>query len=220
MKILFEDERIIVVVKSPGEPSQADKTGDVDIASMLKDKCGCDVFVVHRLDRPVGGVMVYAKDAKTAATFTDSLKDLSMNKKYFAVVCGKPEKEKCELVDYIVTDKRRNISKTVNGPKVKGAKEAKLYYEVISYNKEEDLSLLNVKLFTGRHHQIRVQLSSMGNPIWGDIKYNKDFLRKRAMPALWSYSLEVNHPEKGILTFEEYPSEKPFDIFEKFLKNY
>ena len=220
MKVLYEDEKIIVVVKSPGEPSQADKTGDADIATILKEKCNCDIFVVHRLDRPVGGVMVYAKDTKTAAVFTDSLKDLSMNKKYFAVVSGKPAKEKSELINYIVTDTRKNISKIVNGPKVKGAREAKLYYEVIAYDEEENLSLLDIKLFTGRHHQIRVQLSAMGNPIWGDIKYNNVFFRKRTMPALWSYSLEINHPEKGIHVFKEYPSEKPFDIFEKFLKNY
>ena len=220
MKVLYEDEKIIVVVKSPGEPSQADKTGDKDIATILKEKSGCDIFVVHRLDRPVGGVMVYAKDAKTAAFFTDSLKDLSMNKKYLAVVNGKPSKEKSELINYIVTDTRKNLSKTVNGPKVKGAKEAKLYYEVIAYDKDADLSLLDIKLYTGRHHQIRVQLSSMGTPIWGDIKYNKTFLRKRTLPALWSYSLEINHPDKGILIFKENPSEKPFDNFEKILKNY
>ncbi|MBE6008594.1 MAG: RNA pseudouridine synthase [Lachnospiraceae bacterium] len=220
MRILFEDEKIIVVLKSPGEPSQADKTGDADIASMLKEKCGCDIFVVHRLDRPVGGVMVYAKDSVTAASFTASLKHMSMNKRYLAVVNGKPAKEKSELINYIISDTRKNISKIVTGPKVKGAKEARLYYEVLAYDKDEDLSLLDIKLFTGRHHQIRVQLSSMGNPIWGDIKYNKAFLRKRTMPALWSYSLEINHPEKGILTFKEYPIDKPFDIFEKNLKTY
>ncbi len=220
MKIIYEDEKVIVVVKMPGEPSQADKTGDKDIVAMIKEECGAGVYVVHRLDRPVGGVMVYGKDAETAAALTESLKLFTMGKRYFAVVNGRPEKEKGEIIDYIVSDTRKNISKIVNGPKVKGAKEAKLYYEVVAYDEENDLSLLDIKLFTGRHHQIRVQLANMGTPIWGDIKYNKLFLRKRVMPALWSYYVGFEHPTKGMLSFEEYPSQFPFDIFEKYQKNY
>lgn len=218
MRILFEDENIIVIVKMPGEPSQPDKTGDNDILTMLCEHSGKEVFVVHRLDRPVGGVMVYAKDKTTAAQLTESLKDFSMGKKYLAVVCGKPEKNEDELLDYIVADTRKNVSKVVNGPRVKGAKEARLCYEAVAYDKKNNLSLLNIKLFTGRHHQIRVQLANMGTPIWGDIKYNKEFLRKKVMPALWSYCLEIKHPKKGILCFKEYPEQVPFDIFEKNFK--
>ena len=218
MKILFEDDNIIVVVKEAGEPSQADKTGDKDIPSLIKELTGNDVFVVHRLDRPVGGVMVYAKNSLTAANLTQALKDSAMNKRYFAVVKGKVSESSKELIDYIITDTRKNVSKVVNGPKVKGAKEAKLFYSVVSYDDKADLSLLDIKLFTGRHHQIRVQLSNMGNPIWGDVKYNKDFLRKRAFPALWSYSLDINHTDKETINFTAYPSAYPFDIFANFLK--
>jgi len=220
MNVLFEDENIIVIVKEPGEPSQADKTGDKDIPMLIKEQKGTDVFVVHRLDRPVGGVMVYAKDAKTASLLTQQLKESTMNKKYYAVVNGKPDKDSKEVLNYIITDTRKNISKVVSGPKVKGAKEARLNYSVIDYDNEKDISLLDVELFTGRHHQIRVQLSSEGIPIWGDIKYNKSFLRKRTLPALWSYSLEINHPEKGKLIFVKLPEKEPFSFFEKSLKKY
>ncbi len=212
MKILFENENLIVVVKAPGEASQPDKTGDRDVLTELSEYCGKEVFVIHRLDRPVGGVMVYGKNQKTAASLTQSLKDFDMGKKYFAVVEGKPENDKCELINYIAVDRRKNVSKIVNGSKVKGAKEARLFYEVVSYDKEKNLSLIDIKLFTGRHHQIRVQLANMGNPIWGDVKYNKNFLRKRAFPALWAYSLEFEY-ENEVMSFKEMPKQEPFDLF-------
>lgn len=214
MDIIYEDKNIITVVKAPGEPSQPDKTGDRDILTELREHTGGEVFVVHRLDRPVGGVMVYAKSSSAAAYLTESLKKPDAGKIYLAAVNGKPEKENGNLTDFIVTDKRNNVSKTVPS-KTKGAKEARLYYKVLEYNAENDLSLIMVKLFTGRHHQIRVQLSAMGNPIWGDIKYNKNFQKVKTFPALWSYSLSVNIPDKGMAEFKAYPEQVPFNIFEK-----
>lgn len=218
MNILYEDDNIIAVVKMPGEPSQPDKTGDRDLASMLKDYTGGDIFVVHRLDRPVGGVMVYAKNGTSAARLSEEFKNPLTGKNYLAVVNGMPEKNDCDLTDYIFTDKRKNVSLVVS-PKTKGAKEARLHYEVIEYNEENNLSLLNIKLFTGRHHQIRVQLSAMGTPIWGDIKYNKNFKKAKTLPALWSYSISGWITDKGAAEFKAYPEQYPFNIFKNFKKN-
>lgn len=215
MKIIFEDENLIAVIKDPGEPSQGDKTGDEDIVTKLSAHTGKEVFVVHRLDRPVGGVMVYAKNKKSAAYLSEALKETEMGKRYMAVVCGKPKNESGDLKNYIAVDSRKNISKIVNGPKVMGAKEALLSYKMAAYDEKSDLSLLDIKLYTGRHHQIRVQLANMGNPIWGDVKYNKTFLRKKVFPALWSYEVEIKTEDKGIISFREMPLQHPFDIFEK-----
>lgn len=219
MDIIYEDKNVIAVVKAPGEPSQPDKTGDRDIVTELSGHTSGEVFVVHRLDRPVGGVMVYAKNSSAAAYLTVSLKKPDAGKIYLAVVNGKPENESGDLTDFIVTDKRKNVS-SVAAPKTKGAKEARLHYDVIEYNAENGLSLLKIKLFTGRHHQIRVQLSAMGNPIWGDIKYNKNFQKAKTFPALWSYILSVKIPDKGMAEFKTYPEQAPFNIFEKILKIY
>lgn len=220
MKIIFEDENLIAVVKEPGEPSQGDKTGDEDIVTKLSARTGSEVFVVHRLDRPVGGVMVYAKNKRSAAYLSEALKETEMGKRYMAVVCGKVKNDSGSLKNYIAVDSRKNISKIVTGPKVMGAKEALLSYNKVAYDSENDLTLLDIKLFTGRHHQIRVQLANMGNPIWGDVKYNRAFLRKKAFPALWSYEVEIKTEDGGIISFREMPTQYPFDIFEIFLKKY
>ena len=173
LKVLFEDNHIIVVEKPPNVPSQSDKTGDVDMLSIVKEyikekyqKPG-NVYLglVHRLDRPVGGVMVFAKTSKAASRLSEQVREKTFKKKYLAVVDGKLDKEEGTLEDYLYKDERNNMSKVVSASK-KGAKLAKLNYKVLAYNEIKNLSLLEIKLHTGRHHQIRVQLAYFGHSIW------------------------------------------------------
>ena len=177
LKVIYEDNHIIVVEKTPNIPSQADKTGDMDMLTLVKNyikekynKPG-NVYLglVHRLDRPVGGVMVFAKTSKAASRLSEQVRTKSLKKIYLAVVDGKVEKVKGTLEDYLYKDERNNISKVVKATK-KNAKLAKLDYEVLKYNEVKDLSLIKVNLHTGRHHQIRVQLSNFGHSIFGDQK--------------------------------------------------
>lgn len=155
MKVLYEDNHIIVVEKEPNIPSQADKTGDIDMLSLVKqyvkekyNKPG-EVYIglVHRLDRPVGGVMVFAKTSKAASRLSDQVREKIFKKKYLAVVDGRFEQSKGILEDYLYKDERNNISKVVNKDK-KNAKLAKLDYEVLNYDDKRDLSLVKIDLHT------------------------------------------------------------------------
>lgn len=211
LKVLFEDNHIIVVEKSPNIPSQADKTEDIDMLSIVKQyikekyqKPG-NVYLglVHRLDRPVGGVMVFAKTSKSASRLSDQIRQKIFQKKYLAVVDGKIVQEEGKLEDYLYKDERNNISKVVNKDK-KNAKLAKLNYKVIKYDEVKDLSLLEINLHTGRHHQIRVQLANFGHSIFGDQKYGKRGQGKQI--ALWAYEISFEHPiTKEVLTFKDLP---------------
>ena len=211
LKVLYEDNHIIIVEKKPNIPSQADKTGDIDMLTLIKDylkekynKPG-NVYLglVHRLDRPVGGVMVFAKTSKAASRLSEEVRNKTFEKKYLAVVDGKFEKEAGTLEDYLYKDERNNISKVVNSTK-KNAKFAKLDYEVVVYDEVKDLSLVKVNLHTGRHHQIRVQLSNSKHSIFGDQKYGTRGKGKQI--ALWAYELKIVHPTtKKEMVFKDLP---------------
>lgn len=199
LEVIYEDNHIIVVKKQPNIPSQADKTEDVDMLTLIKDyikekynKPG-NVYLglVHRLDRPVGGVMVFAKTSKAASRLSEQVRVKSFKKKYLAVVDGKFEKTKGVLEDYLYKDERKNMSFVVKKDK-KGAKLAKLDYELLAYNEVKKLSLLKVNLHTGRHHQIRVQLAHSEHSIFGDQKYGSRGKGKQI--ALWAYKLTIHHP--------------------------
>ena len=155
MKVLYEDNHIIVVEKKPNIPSQADKTGDIDMLSLVKqyvkekyNKPG-EVYIglVHRLDRPVGGIMVFARTSKAASRLSEQIRNKTFKKKYLAVVDGKFENKRGSLEDYLYKDERNNISKVVNKDK-KNAKLAKLDYEVLNYDGKRDLSLVKIDLHT------------------------------------------------------------------------
>lgn len=211
LKVIYEDNHIIVVEKKPNIPSQGDKTNDIDMLTIVKqyikekyNKPG-EVYLglIHRLDRPVGGVMVFAKTSKAAARLSEQVRNKIFKKKYLTIVDGKMEKEKDSLEDYLLKNEKNNLSKVVN-EKTKNAKQAKLDYEVLTYNDEINLSVLKIDLHTGRHHQIRVQLSSRGHSIYGDQKYG---IRGRGKQiALWAYSLTILHPiSKEEMTFVSIP---------------
>lgn len=211
LKILYEDNHIIVVEKKPNIPSQADKTEDIDMLTIIKNyikekynKPG-NVYLglVHRLDRPVGGVMVFAKTSKAASRLSEQVRNKTLKKEYLAVVDGKLEKQEGILEDYLYKDERNNVSKVVNENK-KNAKFAKLDYKVLAYNEVKNLSLVKINLHTGRHHQIRVQLSHFNHSIFGDQKYGTRGKGKQI--ALWAYKLTINHPiTKEEMVFEDYP---------------
>ena len=211
LKVIYEDNHIIVVEKKPNIPSQSDKTGDIDMLSIVKSyikekyqKPG-NVYLglIHRLDRPVGGIMIFAKTSKAASRLSNEVREKVFKKKYLAVVDGKLDKKEGVLEDYLYKDERNNISKVVKKEK-KNAKYAKLEYKVLKYNKIKDLSLLEINLHTGRHHQIRVQLSNMGHSIFGDQKYGTRGRGKQI--ALWAYELTIIHPTtKEKMTFTDMP---------------
>ena len=211
LKVIYEDNHIIVVEKKPNVPSQADKTGDVDMLTIIKkyikekyNKPG-NVYLglVHRLDRPVGGVMIFAKTSKSASRLSNQVREKVFKKKYLAVVDGKIENKSGTLEDYLYKDERNNISKVVSKEK-KNSKFAKLDYEVLKYNEIKDLSLVKVNLHTGRHHQIRVQLANFGHSIFGDQKYGTRGKGKQI--ALWAYELTIIHPiTKEEMTFKDLP---------------
>ena len=211
LKIIYEDNHIIVVEKPVNVPSQSDKTGDKDLLTMIKEylkekyhKQGeAYLGLVHRLDRPVGGVMVYAKTSKAAARLSEQIRQKQFSKKYLVIVDGKMEQKQGILEDYLWKNERTNTSKVVEEG-TKNSKYAKLKYEVLKYVPETNLSVLKITLETGRHHQIRVQLSHAGHSIYGDQKYGSRGKGKQI--ALWAYELSFIHPiTKEKLNFTDMP---------------
>lgn len=217
IKILYEDNHLLVVVKPAGIPSQADKTGDQDMLTLLKEyvkekynKPG-DVYLglVHRLDRMTAGVMVFARTSKAASRLSKNIREGDFKKKYIAVVNGKMNKNEQNVLleDYLVKNEKTNTSSTCNKD-VKNAKLASLNYTVIDnfkYN-DKNYSYVEVKLNTGRHHQIRVQMSNIGHPLYGDLKYGIKYNKKGQDLALFAYSLCFFHPTKDeVMEFKTFP---------------
>lgn len=212
--IIFEDNHLLVVTKPPNILSQGDYTGDVDMLTILKEdikvryKKPNNVYLglVHRLDRPVGGVMVFAKTSKCAARLSEQIRNQRFKKIYMAVIHGKPKKEKDTLIHYLLKDNKTNIVSTVEKD-VKGAKEAIIDYEVI--NTVKDLSLVKINLHTGRPHQVRVQFSAIGHPIYGDHRYGVNHKRGKEQIALWAYEVSCEHPTlKERMSFTSLPESK------------
>jgi 23S rRNA pseudouridine1911/1915/1917 synthase len=209
LNILYEDNHIIVVVKEPNIPVQEDASKDVDLLTMIKEyvkdkynKPG-NVYIglVHRLDRPVGGVMVFTRSSKAASRLCNQIRLNDFDKRYMALVHGKMENSSGTLKDYLLKDESTNTSKVVK----KGlGKEAILDYKILNYDKNKNMSLLEVNLHTGRHHQIRVQLSHIKHPIYGDQRYGNDEVGIQI--HLWAYKLTFAHPvTKEVMTFENVP---------------
>ncbi|SFB07298.1 23S rRNA pseudouridine1911/1915/1917 synthase [Lentibacillus halodurans] len=223
--IIYEDNHLLVVEKPVNIPVQEDSTNDKDLLTMLKDdikvryqKPG-NVFLalVHRLDRPVGGVMVFAKTSKAASRLSDAIRREAFEKRYLAVVRGSPSKDRGMLEDYLLKDHRENKVYVVS-QKIKKAKKAVLDYEVIGDS--DGLSLLSINLHTGRPHQIRVQLASIGCPIYGDQKYGQKVNQPGQQIALWSHTLAFEHPTKKDTTKSESfpPKVYPWIIWQDFCK--
>lgn len=223
LNILYEDNHIIVVLKPQNVLSQGDSTQDKSLLDMVKqyikqkyNKPG-NVYVglVHRLDRPTGGVMVFAKTSKAADRLAQQMKEKSFSKKYLAVVVGAPRYKASRLEHFLKKDENTNVVKVV--PRGEdGAKQAILEYNTIKTL--DKVSLLDVKILTGRSHQIRVQMAQIGCPVFGDVKYKGDTLAKGHNLALWAYELSFLHPiTKKPMTFKCLPPTDlvPWNVFEK-----
>ena len=214
LNILYEDDAIIVCVKEAGVATQTKQIGQKDMESMLRTyrmQKGEPSYigVVHRLDQPVCGVMVFAKTKEVAADLSRQVSTKVADKFYYAVTDGVPEKEKGTLEDYLLRDGKTNLSKVVSS-KTTGAKRAELSYEVLEKNDTQ--ALVKIQLATGRHHQIRVQMANAGCPLVGDRKYNfKEYMQRGSKPmCLCSYKLAFAHPiTKKKMDFE---IENPFEF--------
>lgn len=244
--ILYEDKDIMVCHKPAGIAVQSARIGQKDLVSILNNHLAehgsGTVSVVHRLDQPVEGVLVLAKNAKAAAGLTRQITDGSMEKVYRAVCCvtekakkwylndvQKKKDEVCELTDYLVKDGRTNVSRVAAGNE-QGAKEARLSFRILKSilnesiaeerqkkDEKEQYLLVEIHLDTGRHHQIRVQMANAGLPLYGDQKYNPVWAEKgeRSELALCSVSLSFRHPVSGKkLKFEIVPRKEIFRKFE------
>lgn len=226
MDILYEDNHVIVVLKPANIPSMPDESGDKDMLTMVKEyikekynKPG-NVYVglVHRLDRPTGGVMVFAKTSKAAERLSAEFRDHIAEKTYFAIVKNPLKLKQSKLVNYLYKDEKNNKVSVVP-MSTTGAKKAELDYTTLA--EVDGLSLLKVKLYSGRGHQIRVQLATIGNPIYGDQKYGGDDMPKANL-NLFAVELKFHHPTtKELMVFRAYPpeNEKAWSLFnlEKFL---
>ena len=202
MDVLYEDNHIIVVNKAPGEIVQGDKTGDTPlsetVAAWLKEKYAKpgNVFVgvAHRLDRPVGGVVVFAKTSKALARLNEMFRRGDVHKRYWAITRGTPPEPAAELTHYITTTERNNKSDASPTPRP-GAKEARLRYSTLAEG--DRYRLLEVELLTGRKHQIRVQLSAIGCPIRGDLKYGDRRSNPDGSISLLAREIRFTHPVSG-----------------------
>ncbi|WP_151734549.1 RluA family pseudouridine synthase ['Paenibacillus yunnanensis' Narsing Rao et al. 2020] len=198
-EVLFEDNHLLGIVKPVNIPVQEDATGDADLLSLLKEdvkerynKPG-NVFMglVHRLDRPVGGAMIFAKTSKAASRLSDSVRTHSFRKVYLTVVHGVPRQSKGRLVNTLLKDPKSNTVQIVRKG-TPGGKEAILDYTVLGT--AEGCSLLRIDLLTGRSHQIRVQLAGIGCPLYGDQKYGATVNKPGQQIALWSAVVGFPHP--------------------------
>ncbi len=233
LKVIHEDQDIIVVIKPAGVSSQSDQSLDISmldvVTSYLKLKNKKDskeqrnpyVGLVHRLDKPVGGLMVFAKNHSALKSLNKDMQDGKFDKKYYAITCGEIDLDEKEVEDYMKKSKKSQMAVIVH-KNDEGAKLAKLKYTKIDVkeadeNSEDKLTLIKVDLLTGRFHQIRCQLAHEKFPIWGDKKYNEVHAKKREymLIALWATSLSFTHPgSKKRMTFNaKYPDRYPFDLF-------
>ena len=209
LNILFEDDHVLVVKKDAGIPVQAGKMRMMDLQGLIKNELyrrnrkGGEPYLglIHRLDQPVEGVMVFAKTPFAAGALSEQVTDGRMKKHYLALLCGKPAENSGKLVDYLVKDGRTNTSSVVKEQN-KDAKRAELNYQVLK--RYEDTTLVEVELITGRHHQIRVQMANAGWPLYGDTKYNPKFqdVMEHVQTALCAYKLSFVHPKtKKVMEF-------------------
>ena len=202
LNIVFEDEDILVVKKDAGIPVQAGRMRMMDLQGLIKNELyrrnpkGGEPYLglIHRLDQPVEGLLVFAKTPKAAADLSKQVNDGRMKKQYLALLCGKPSEESGTLVDYLLKDNQTNSSKVVEKG-TKDAKRAELNYRVLK--SEGETTLVEVTLVTGRHHQIRVQMANAGWPLYGDTKYNPAFQTTDTpvQTALCAYQLAFVHPK-------------------------
>lgn len=199
IQILYEDNHLLIVEKPVNVPVQKDRSNDRDVLTAMKmfikkrDRKPGNVYLslVHRLDRPVGGALILAKTSKAASRLANALRKREIERTYVAIVRGKMQKQHDTLTHYLWKDRRRNEVRAVDKT-VKDAKKAILSYTVLEM--KEEMSLVRVSLETGRSHQIRVQLATIGHPLYGDQKYGASVNKVGEQIALWSTNVSFIHP--------------------------
>ncbi len=219
--ILHEDNHIIVVLKPQNVPTCEDESKDRDMLTIIKEyvketynKQG-NVYLglVHRLDRPTGGVMVFAKSSKAASRLSQQLVDGDFEKRYYTVLVGEPKEEKATLTHYLKKNAVNNMV-YVCPQTVSGAKMARLDYTVL--DSKNGVSLTDVRLHTGRSHQIRVQMNAIGTPVYGDMRYGGEKAKKGYL-ALWAYYLSFTHPvskERMVFRVQPPKDNTPWNVFD------
>ncbi len=219
MEVIYEDNHIIVVNKAPGEIVQGDKTGDKPLSEQVKEwikekyaKPG-NVFcgVVHRLDRPVGGLVVFAKTSKGLSRMNEMFRNGDVHKTYWAITKNMPPEQEGTLTHYITTREKINKSYASTTPK-EGALKAQLKYKVIA--RSDRYTLLEINLLTGRKHQIRVQLSAIGCPVKGDLKYGAERSNPDGSISLLARKIQFVHPvsKKEINLTAPLPDDKLWQV--------
>lgn len=225
LQVLYEDNHCIVVDKPNNLPVQADSSGDADLLSMVKEyvkekynKPGTAyIGLVHRLDRPAGGLVVLARTSKAAARLSAQVRSRELGRQYLLVVRGEPKMRAGEIKNYLLKDTAANMVRIVPAA-TEGAKEAVLNYrllQTVNHPSEGKLSLIEASLQTGRSHQIRVQMAGLGCPLYGGQKYGPDLNKKGQQLALHAAKLSFIHPTlKDKRTFISYPPQKaPWTYF-------
>jgi len=190
-RIIYKDDWLLAASKEAGIPSQHDKSGDPALIEMLEKECGGPLFVVHRIDRPASGLVLFARSAKTAGLLSELFRSAAVERRYWAIVGDQPEPTEATLTHRLESRPTGNKTDVVT----EGGREATMKYAVVA--KSERFWLLDVELVTGRHHQIRAQLAAIGCPIRGDLKYRA----RRSIPGggigLHAYRLKLTHPHDG-----------------------
>jgi len=199
LQVLFEDNHIIIVNKRAGDISQGDKTGDTPLSEIVKQyikekynkPSNVYLGVVHRLDRPTSGIIIFAKTSKALERLNKMLREKVIHKTYWAIVKNTPSKTQDTLINYLRKNPKNNKS-TAYKTEIEGSKKAILHYKILK--ELDNYCLLEIDLETGRHHQIRSQLSNIGSPIKGDLKYGFDRSNKDGSIHLHARKIEFIHP--------------------------
>lgn len=224
-EIIYEDREFLVVRKPAGLATQTANVGQADAVSELKNHLKSPYLgVVHRLDQPVEGLLVFARTKRAAAMLSKQLAEGTLHKQYYAVICGKPVKEQGELVDYLYKDVlKTGLAVVVREQELSqypDAKRAVLQYRMLQYSEEADLSLMEIHIDTGRFHQIRAQMSHAGMALAGDAKYGDEAVRKKGEKlgirnvALCAYHIDFLHPvNKQRVCFRIKPEGEAFSCF-------
>ncbi len=217
LNIVYEDDYVIICHKRAGISVETAKIGELDMVSQLRnyknETCGDSyIGVIHRLDQPVEGLLVFAKTPKIAAVLSKQISQKEMKKYYLAILCGTPKVEEEVRTDYLLKNGKTNTSSIVskNTPQ---AKKSELKYKILQT--KDKTSLAEIELYTGRHHQIRVQMANAKLPLWGDVKYNEEFRNQRGVTlALCAYKLSFPHPIiKKNMIFQIEPYNEEFQVY-------
>lgn len=217
VNIIYEDDFVIICHKLAGTSVETAKIGEIDMVSQLRNYMNEKtqnpyIGVVHRLDQPVEGIILFGKNQDVTAKLNKQISQNEMKKIYLAVLCGNPNKNEEKLIDYLLKNGKTNTS-TIEDKSVPQAKRSELNYHIIK--RYEDLALAKIELLTGRHHQIRVQMANADLPLWGDAKYNKKCpIQRGEKLALCAYQLSFSHPvTKKEMSFQVEPKNEIFQQF-------